>query len=109
MALIKNTKFLKTLYLSGSLSKSGPLDFGTKNNFPSFLLMDDVTSISLEGSRMAINHSLTYPLTHSLTLNALSNPNVQRLFDSFNTENHESIDDEISQFNQVSNSVANHV
>ena len=39
-------------------------------------------------------------------LNALSNPNVQRLFDSFNSENHESIDDEISQFNEIINSVA---
>ena len=39
-------------------------------------------------------------------LNALSNPNVQRLFDSFNSGNHASIDDEISQFNQIINSVA---
>ena len=36
----------------------------------------------------------------------LSNPNLQRLFDSFSSENHASIDDEISQFNQVINSVA---
>ena len=27
-------------YLSGSLSKSGPLDFGTKNNFPSFFVSE---------------------------------------------------------------------
>ena len=26
--------------LSGSLSKSGPLDFGTKNNFPSFFVSE---------------------------------------------------------------------
>ena len=26
--------------LSGSLSKSGPLDFGTKNNFPSFFVRE---------------------------------------------------------------------
>ena len=39
-------------------------------------------------------------------LSALSNSNVQRLFDSFNSEHHASIDDEISQFNQIINSVA---
>ena len=39
-------------------------------------------------------------------LSALSNPNVQRLFDSFNSEHHASVDDEISQFNQIINSVA---
>ena len=27
-------------HLSGSLSKSGPLDFGTKNNFPSFFVIE---------------------------------------------------------------------
>ena len=27
-------------FLSGSLSKSGPLDFGTKNNFPSFFVSE---------------------------------------------------------------------
>ena len=27
-------------HLSGSLSKSGPLDFGTKNNFPSFFVSE---------------------------------------------------------------------
>ena len=37
---------------------------------------------------------------------ALSNPNVQRLFDSFSSEHHASVDDEISQFNQIINSVA---
>ena len=39
-------------------------------------------------------------------LSALSNPNVQRLFDSFNSEHHPSVDDEISQFNKIINSVA---
>ena len=39
-------------------------------------------------------------------LSALSNPNVQRLFDSFNLEHHASVDDEILQFNQIINSVA---
>ena len=41
-------------------------------------------------------------------LSALSNPNVQRLhvYDSFNSEHHTSVDDEISQFNQIFNSVA---
>ena len=39
-------------------------------------------------------------------LSASSNPNVQRLFDSFNSEHHASVDDEISQFNQIINSVA---
>ena len=29
-----------TSVLSGSLSKSGPLDFGTKNNFPSFFVSE---------------------------------------------------------------------
>jgi len=40
------------------------------------------------------------------SLSALSNPNVQRLFDSFNSEHHASVDDEISQFNKIINSVA---
>ena len=39
-------------------------------------------------------------------LSALSNPNVQRLFDSLNLEHHSSVDDEISQFNQIISSVA---
>ena len=39
-------------------------------------------------------------------LSALSNPNVQRRFDSFNSEHHASADDEISQFNQIINLVA---
>ena len=36
-------------------------------------------------------------------LSALSNANVQRLFDSFNSEHHASVDDEIWQFNQIIN------
>ena len=32
--------FSVTQVLSGSLSKSGPLDFGTKNNFPSFFVSE---------------------------------------------------------------------
>ena len=31
---------LQCLLISGSLSKSGPLDFGTKNNFPSFFVSE---------------------------------------------------------------------
>ena len=42
-------------------------------------------------------------------LNALSNPNVQRLFDSLNSENHASIDDGISQSNQTINSVPSNI
>ena len=38
-------------------------------------------------------------------LSALSNPNVQRLFDSFNSEHDASADDEILQFNQIINSI----
>ena len=41
-----------------------------------------------------------------LSLSALSNPNVERFFDSFSSEHHASVDDEISQFNQFINSVA---
>ena len=33
-------KDYKEGYLSGSLSKSGPLDFGTKNNLPSFFVSE---------------------------------------------------------------------
>ena len=35
-------EFMRSFYqhLSGSLSKSGPLDFGTKNNFPSFFVSE---------------------------------------------------------------------
>ena len=33
-------RFVDLKFLSGSLSKSGPLDFGTKNNFPSFFVSE---------------------------------------------------------------------
>ena len=36
--LVRNRVFFG--HLSGSLSKSGPLDFGTKNNFPSFFVRE---------------------------------------------------------------------
>ena len=39
-------------------------------------------------------------------LSALSNPTVQRLFGSFNSEHHPSVDDKISQINKIVNSVA---
>ena len=55
--------------LDASLIKKNKfsVDCSDKISTISFLLMDDVTSISLEGSRMALDHSLTHSVTPSLT------------------------------------------
>ena len=62
-------RLLKKLQQTICQRKAKKIQSYQKSMYSPFLLMDDVTSMNLVGSRMAIDHSLTHSLTRSILIN----------------------------------------